>query len=417
MRFAEESRSAATGARPKNIRQKNVSSIIQLFRTSDTLSARTISDQTSLSKTSVNKILSQLTHERIIENVGKGDSTEIGGKKPDLFALNSEQAYFITIVFTAHNINAALLNLKLEILHSAVSYHETPLDREQLIVQLKDMVSHLLTISRIRADRIESIVLQSGGVINKENEALVIPIKDLNWKNNFPIRRLFMESLDFQPHVYFDNISRFFGYYELANDPSRSDKSLMIISTLESAVGGSILSNGSFDRGGHGLIGEFGHICVDQNSPEPCHCGNHGCFEVMVTKRVVFKKAEELLGKYPSSSLAPLIRDGALSFKAVFDAADSGDALAREVLDNVIQYFYKVLYNAIFMIDPDEIIVQNLYAYPCAYFREQLEERLGRSALWKDIKLTYSQTDEYHSAHIGAALYAGDKYFDRLLNR
>lgn len=416
MKNIDNTRIIEPAVKPKNIRQRNTKSIIEMFRRSDSLNVRDISDQMSLSKTSVNKIISQLEKENVIKNIGKGESTENGGKKPDLFSLNSEQAYFISMVFTAHTVNAAILNLKLKMLHTSSYSSEAPMERDTMIKQLVNTVYDLITISNIGTHQIYAIILQSGGVIDKDNEALVTPIKDANWKNNFPIKKLFIESLRFKTNVYFDNISRFFGYYELTNAPSRTDKSLMILSTLETSIGGVILSNGNFDRGGHGLIGEFGHICIDHTSTQLCRCGNYGCFETMVTRNAVFKHAKEMLEVYPDSILKSSIIEQSLSFEMIFKAADRADALSQAVLDRVIQYFYTLLYNSIFLIDPDEIIIQNLYAYPCKYFQSKLTNMLNNAPLWGDIKLTFSQTDEFHSAHVGAALYAGNKYFGRLLN-
>ena len=77
------------GAKPIDLRRQNYQSIIQLFRNHPTLAVRDIAQVLSLSKTAITNILNNLTEMNIIHAVGKGESTNQGGKKPEMYALNS----------------------------------------------------------------------------------------------------------------------------------------------------------------------------------------------------------------------------------------------------------------------------------------------------------------------------------------
>lgn len=399
------------GFQLKKLRQRNTSAIIKMFRESDELTARDISEKISLSRTSINKILGSLQKKNIILDSGKGASTESGGKKPDLFILNASRAYCISLNFSAHFLSGALIDLKLNVRHTTVYTSADPMNREQLIDKLVIIVHELIDNSKIDTADIYAIILQCAGIVDKTHDSLALPINDSNWGIDFPIKKILSEAIDFQPYIFFDNMCRFYGYYELLNDVSRTYKSLIILSTFENNVGGSVLINGSFNRGSHGLVGEFGHFIVERDSEKQCICGNFGCFEKMVSQKTVLENAQKLLSCYPNSTLTQLISANTLCLKDVFFAADRNDPLARVILDEISHYFYLFLYNALFFSDPDEIIIQNLYAHPCNYFQSTLYKKLSQQLLFSNIKVTFSVAEPYRSAHVGAALYAADHYF------
>jgi glucokinase len=84
---------------------------------------------------------------------------------------------------------------------------------------------------------------------------------------------------------------------------------------LGTGIAAGIVSEGSLWRGARGTAGEVGHISVDPAGPL-CRCGQHGCIEALAGGGAI----AERWGR----ASAPPIRD-------VFDAADAGDAHAREL--------------------------------------------------------------------------------------
>lgn len=116
----------------------------------------------------------------------------------------------------------------------------------------------------------------------------------------------------------------------------------MVLATLGTGVGGGIIVNGKMVTGATGAGGEIGHIHIEDEEPDACGCGNHGCLEQYASATGVVRLAER---KLASSSQDSVLREakaeGRLSAKAVFDAVKEGDALACEVAEQFGDYLGK----------------------------------------------------------------------------
>lgn len=80
-------------------------------------------------------------------------------------------------------------------------------------------------------------------------------------------------------------------------------------------IAAGIVTDGRLWRGARGTAGEVGHIAVDPNGPL-CRCGQFGCIEA-------FAGGGSIAERWG--------RAGALPVRDVFDAADRGDPLARDL--------------------------------------------------------------------------------------
>ncbi|WP_106816913.1 ROK family protein [Microbacterium timonense] len=84
---------------------------------------------------------------------------------------------------------------------------------------------------------------------------------------------------------------------------------------LGTGIAAGIVSDGVLWRGARGTAGEVGHISVDPNGPL-CRCGQRGCIEAFAGGGAIAER---------------WARRSALPVRDVFDAADAGDASARQL--------------------------------------------------------------------------------------
>jgi glucokinase len=73
------------------------------------------------------------------------------------------------------------------------------------------------------------------------------------------------------------NDARAFAFGELRTGAARGASDALFI-TLGTGVGGALALHGAVEMGTGGLIGEIGHVCVEQGG-RPCRCGGRGCLE------------------------------------------------------------------------------------------------------------------------------------------
>lgn len=84
---------------------------------------------------------------------------------------------------------------------------------------------------------------------------------------------------------------------------------------LGTGIAAGIVSDGNLWRGARGTAGEVGHISIDPNGPL-CRCGQRGCIEALAGGGAIAERWRHA---------------AALPVRDVFDAADAGDAQAREL--------------------------------------------------------------------------------------
>src|SRR5262249_27079110 len=140
-------------------------------------------------------------------------------------------------------------------------------------------------------------------------------------------------------------------YWAGAGRGSRS----MVLFTLGTGVGGGIVLGGRVLTGEHSHGAELGHIKIEMTSPRQCGCGRWGCLEAYASATAVVKGAREALqGDGGRSALHR--QNGELTARAVFEAAEAGDALARTLVEETAYYLAVGTVNLMHTIDPDMVV-------------------------------------------------------------
>ena len=129
----------------------------------------------------------------------------------------------------------------------------------------------------------------------------------------------------------------------------------MVLATFGTGVGGGIVINGSPINGVNGAAGEIGHLTLERDETEMCSCGKYGCVEQYCSATGIVRLAKKRL----SADNVPSILRGIenLTCKDVFDAGNSGDALALEVLDKVYNYMGQFLASVCCVTDPEVVVL------------------------------------------------------------
>lgn len=140
---------------------------------------------------------------------------------------------------------------------------------------------------------------------------------------------------------------------EMWKGGGQGHKNLVAV-TLGTGVGGGIIINGKIMTGATGAGGEIGHIHVEDDEPEACGCGNHGCLEEYASATGITRLAHRAL---KASGKDSVLRSGEVSAKTVFDAVKAGDELAIEVAQKFGEYLGKGLGVIAGVINPEIFVI------------------------------------------------------------
>jgi glucokinase len=106
--------------------------------------------------------------------------------------------------------------------------------------------------------------------------------------------------------------------------------------TVSTGIGAGLVIDGQLYRGVEGAHPEIGHHVIDPTGPK-CFCGAHGCWEVM------------------ASGPALAARAGMPTALAVCQAAEHGDAAARQAVEQEAYYLGLGFANLVTLFTPDVI--------------------------------------------------------------
>ncbi len=114
----------------------------------------------------------------------------------------------------------------------------------------------------------------------------------------------------------------------------------MVCIFVGTGIGGGVVSGGQMLSGCTNTAGEVGHIIVDLNGP-PCTCGNWGCLEALAGGWAIARMAQDAI-TIDSAAGAALLkvaggRPAAITARVVGEAAHSGDPLALDLVERVVQ--------------------------------------------------------------------------------
>jgi glucokinase len=117
-------------------------------------------------------------------------------------------------------------------------------------------------------------------------------------------------------------------------------------------IGAGILMNGQVFRGWSGTAGEFGHATIDPNGPL-CNCGRFGCLEALASGPAIAARAQGAITQGQRTILRDAPRP--ITAASVFDAARTGDDVARAVVARTVEYLAIGLSNLVHLLNPRRI--------------------------------------------------------------
>jgi glucokinase len=151
--------------------------------------------------------------------------------------------------------------------------------------------------------------------------------------------------------------------------------------TLGTGIGTGIVLDGRIYHGNTGSAGEGGHVSIDYRGPR-CNCGKLGCIEALAAGPAIAKRAQAKLRAEPArhSTILELANGNvdSVTSEMVGKAYAGGDALAREVLQEITELLTIWLGNMIDLLDPDVIVMGGGVAAMISPFFADIKSGLPR---------------------------------------
>jgi len=397
----------------KTLKQTNRNIILNLFRNCGKVSVSDLAKEVNLSKPTLTTIVNYYMKKGLVVNVGKGSSTEEGGKKPNIYKFNKMGGYAIGMIISANKLSGVITNLKVEILYKKSVPLETDEKFESVLDKIINLYGNLINISGVDRQRVIGLAVGAYGITNIDRGEIIFLPHFPSWGMNINLKEKILERIPDNIPVIIDNHSRFQVFAEKVMGLGKGKNNIVAVQAGKGLVAGVIIEN-EIKRGNHYLIGEVGHMVVDPEAREICVCGGKGCFEAMVTTNRILRIAREKYNDYPDSVIFNGYGPGSVDINDVFEASNKGDKLALYLMDDVIKWFSIGISNIILVYDPQVVIIQGIFTRAGEYFIKALREKINRVSLFsikRKTEIKYSKLGN-NVGVLGAAAYVLSKYFE-----
>jgi glucokinase len=151
--------------------------------------------------------------------------------------------------------------------------------------------------------------------------------------------------------------------------------------TIGTGIGTGIIFDHQIYHGRTGAAGEGGHLSIDHRGPR-CGCGKPGCIEALAAGPAIAKRARAKLRASDGHDSQILDLTGgdieAVSSETVGRAYSQGDALAKQILDETVEFLALWLGNIIDLLDPEVLIVGGGVASMLSPVFEEWKNRIPR---------------------------------------
>ncbi len=336
----------------KYILRVNKRKILNLIYNSKSISRAEVTKISGISAPTVSRIVDTFIDERLVEEIGMGQST--GGRRPKLLRMAASDNYIIGIDLGTTNIYGILADLNANLIHE----EKRPTKLEEGFYSIMEQTSEIIAILGQKASekrkRLCGIGMAVAGLINKHRNIVEFS-PNFHWHDVDIVGNLGQK---FNIPIYFDNVTRVMALGELCYGIGKQCKNFVFIN-IGYGIGAGIILDGQPLLGSVGMAGEFGHITVEKDSQTQCDCGNFGCLEALASGQGIARSAREELKKGAQSILLEMCGGDLqkLTAEMVASAAKKGDVLAWNIFSRAAEYIGLGISALINLFNPEAVVL------------------------------------------------------------
>ena len=358
--------------RPSLMKKLNRSAILELLREKGPLSRTQIAQILQLSPATITRIVNDLLEENLILEVGKGESTDVGGRRPALLEFNYKANAIIGIDLGGTNIIGALADLGGNILQK-VSMPSMTKGQKDGLEQLAKVIEELLSNPCLDDQQLRGIGIGAPS-ITLHCEGLVVWAPSLGWRN-LPLKQIMKDR--FGVPVFVENDVNLAALGESRYGTGKGVDNLVCI-YIGTGIGAGIIINGELYRGSSEAAGEVGYLVPGTNYLGRCY-DQFGCLESLAAGPGIARRAREAIERGGNSMLTDLVGGHleALTAECIFEAARRGDRLAQSIVDETVDYLSIVIANVSAVLNPEMIIIGGGVARSADMLLEPIRQRVA----------------------------------------
>ncbi|MBN1139099.1 MAG: ROK family transcriptional regulator [Anaerolineae bacterium] len=359
------------------VREINLSTVLRYLHEGAPLSRAGLASLTGLNKTTISSLIEELLDRGLVREIGLDASA--GGRPATLLELNSQAGCIVGVELGVDFVSVVLSNLAGQILLRRFEEADPAIGQEAVIAQTLRLVDEAIAARQPADARLLGLGLATPGTVNVQEGTLIFS-PNLQWRM-VPFGQIFHDHTGLPVIVDNDANAAAVGEH-LFGMARQVDDFVLIFAGV--GVGGGLFLRGELYRGASGFAGEIGHtnFMIEGYRP-PCRCGNRGCWETFINQYSAVERMRARLEVGRSSLVARLVaeRNAPLSMPIIVQAADAGDAEAREALGETGYLIGLGVANLVNIFNPELVVLGGPATVAGKYFLPAIEQAVRKTAL------------------------------------
>ncbi len=320
----------------KLVKNINDRLVLNLIRVNKILSSSDLVRITGMRPSTIFNILKDMASQSLVINLGKGESTEKGGKKPYLWSLNNEAAYALGVDVEVGELTAVILNFCAEIVAKKIYRIDKFETLDELVHQIKIIVDDILLESKIERSKVVGLGVAVAGIVDSNTDLVVMT--DIFQEMNVPMLEALRKEYPFPVVVENNANASAVGdkWIGVAKDSRNSMTVLMEFDRNVHGIGIGVMINEELYRGSSFCAGELNMPMSD-------------LVEMLTNVRSQLRNGP-VLRQYDSSPVS-------IDTRIMIDAAKQGDQVALSFFGRLGHFIGRRISPIIAVLNPDMLII------------------------------------------------------------
>lgn len=371
------------------------------------LSCADLSELIDKSVPLTSRVLNEMIEEGVVEELGYANST--GGRRPQMYALNPNLLYIVSVAMDQMNMRIAILDMHNNYVGEIKSIPLALDNNPEALSQLTQNLKTFIDDSAIPKEKFIGVGIGMPGFVDLDKGLNYSFLKAEEGESIISV----IESVLGMP-VLIDNDSSLIALAELKLGAARNKQNVMVIN-IGWGIGLGMIVNGVLFSGHNGFAGEFSHIPIFTNN-KMCSCGKMGCLETETSLAIFVEKAIKGLENGKLTMLKDLsVKNMEEASIAILDAAAKGDKFAVELISETAYNIGRGVAILIHLMNPELIVLSGKGSVAGKIWKTPIQQAINEHCIPKISENTKIEISSlgYEAELIGAAALVME-HFDSL---
>jgi transcriptional regulator of PTS gene len=351
----------------------------------------------------VTLLVNDLKRDGLVQDYGKIESS--GGRRPNLYGVAPDAAYFIGVDVKQSYISMGLADLGKNLIKNS---GKIPYFLDNTVESLDALCHHIHVFIEnldIPKDKIQGIGINLSGRINYQTGHSY----SYFYFDERPLTQIVEEKVGYP--VFLENDSRAMAYGEFSMGVVEHEKDVLFLN-LDYGIAVGILMDGKIYYGKSGYAGEFGHMPIFNNE-YICRCGKKGCLETQASGWALVRMFRDKLREGSSSLISSKIADPEhITMEDIIEAAIDDDVLAIELIAQLGENLGRGIASLINVFNPELVILGGSLMQTGEYIWLPIKTAINKYSLSlvnNDTQLKISKLGE-EAGLLGACLLVRNRF-------